>query len=487
MTSGAPVIGWRSPTAPWMLVAALLVAVVVRFVAGVHVVDDAFITLRYSQHIAAGLGFTYNPPEHVLGTSTPLFALLMAVPARFGLDLPLSAFVVSVVADVVMMAMVASMLRQLGYSLAALLSVLAIAMAPSVVTYSVSGMETSLYVALAVAVFWALQRDRWTTAAVLAGAAWFCRPDGALVVGAVCALALRSLPLRGAVRVGVVAVAVMAPWLAFATWYFGSPIPSSVLAKADLAGTSVAGFRVLKGFFLNGRDVLLTALAVGGVIGLWQRRVWAVRAWILWGATYALAFAATGAFDNYLWYFTPLMPLYFAAVAVAVELGLRGLHARSSAPHQRRLRVAGPSAAVVACVAIGLVAAKGSLADMDHLRLVREDLYRQIGETLAASGDRCPVAALEIGTLGYYYPGPIVDLVGLVTPEAIDRPRGEVLRASEACWLVSYDNNLFLLDQELFSADWFRRDFVLVDRTVVSPMRSMLVYQRRSGSVSERR
>ena len=82
----------------------------------------------------------------------------------------------------------------------------------------------------------------------------------------------------------------------------------------------------------------------------------------------------------------------------------------------------------------------------------------------------------------------VVMVIALLSwPQVARLMRGEVLRDSQACWLVSYDNNLFLLDQALFSADWFRREFVLVDRTVVSPVRSLQVFRRRAGVVSERR
>lgn len=40
--------------------------------------DDVYITLQHSRNIASGYGFTYNPGEHVLATTTPLYALLLA-------------------------------------------------------------------------------------------------------------------------------------------------------------------------------------------------------------------------------------------------------------------------------------------------------------------------------------------------------------------------------------------------------------------------
>ncbi|MCB0187901.1 MAG: hypothetical protein KDE31_26715, partial [Caldilineaceae bacterium] len=41
-------------------------------------VDDAFITYRYAENLATGQGFVYNAGERLLGTSTPLYTLLLA-------------------------------------------------------------------------------------------------------------------------------------------------------------------------------------------------------------------------------------------------------------------------------------------------------------------------------------------------------------------------------------------------------------------------
>lgn len=469
------------PALKWLLAVALIGVVAVRLVAGIRTIDDAFITFRYSQHIAASQGFTFNPPQHVLGTSTPLFTLLIAAAARLGLDLQVSSFVISLVADVVSCALVASILLRLGYPLAALLSVIALAMAPSVVVFSVSGMETSLYVALVIAASWGVQRERWMTAAWAAGAAWLCRPDGILVVAVVCAAALWSLPRRRAALVCVAAAALMVPWVIFATWYFGSPVPTSILAKADVARSALAGFRVAKGFFLTARDLLVSILSIAGAVVLWRTRALGARAWVAWGALYTLVFAASRAFDGYMWYFTPLMPLYYAAVAVATETLIGRLSLASSEPRRRLMTAAGPVVAVLVFVAIGVVAIRDGMAEMAHSQANREDLYQAIAGNLAAADGRCAIAAQEIGALGFYYPGPIVDLVGITTPEAIGRPRGEVLRESTACWLVNYDNNLFVLDQGIFGSDWFQREFTLIDRTVVSPTRALVTYRRRAA------
>jgi hypothetical protein len=55
-----------------------LLAVAARFVPGPRTIDDAYITFRYARNLLEGNGLVFNPGEPVLGTTTPVYALLMA-------------------------------------------------------------------------------------------------------------------------------------------------------------------------------------------------------------------------------------------------------------------------------------------------------------------------------------------------------------------------------------------------------------------------
>ena len=59
-----------------LLMAAL--AFLARLVPGPRTIDDAFITFRYARNLLGGLGFVFNAGERVLGTTTPLYTLLLA-------------------------------------------------------------------------------------------------------------------------------------------------------------------------------------------------------------------------------------------------------------------------------------------------------------------------------------------------------------------------------------------------------------------------
>jgi len=56
----------------------MIIALAARLLPGPRTIDDAYITFRYAQNLLAGNGLVYNPGEAVLGTTTPIYALLMA-------------------------------------------------------------------------------------------------------------------------------------------------------------------------------------------------------------------------------------------------------------------------------------------------------------------------------------------------------------------------------------------------------------------------
>jgi len=76
-----------------------VLAILARIIPGPRTIDDAFITYRYVRNILAGIGFVYNPGEQVLGTTTPLYTLLLTAFGYFvgGQNAPFSniAFIIN--------------------------------------------------------------------------------------------------------------------------------------------------------------------------------------------------------------------------------------------------------------------------------------------------------------------------------------------------------------------------------------------------------
>lgn len=403
----------------------LLAACVVRTVLGLALgrasADDAYITFRYARNLADGHGLVYNAGEHVLGTTTPLWALLLTPFQAAGVSLPAVALVLALLFDVASALLLRSLLDRLGYGRAvafgAAIGFLAFA---DFLGLTRSGMETSLFVMLVLATLERLAADRPAAAVWAACAAVLARPEGLLalaIVAAWCALGRRLPDLRRALP----ALALLAGWTLFAALYYGSPIPQSVVAKSAIESQALkdlswhnVGLFFLQGQFGGGAmtrtwiqgNAVVSLLALAGLVSVMRQR----RRALLLGAfpvVYLAVLAVAHAFTYFSWYYGPLYPFLVALAAV----GLGQLVPR------------------LVPAAVGLLVA-AQLAALAAVKLPGERHHYWVhGLERSATGiparASVTVAATEIGIIGWrVYPARIEDMAGLVTPEAVGVRRG---------------------------------------------------------------
>src|SRR5258706_3196890 len=169
-----------------LVIGIALLAIAARLIPGPRTIDDAFITFRYSRNIVEGLGFVYNPASHVLGTTTPLFTVLMAAISNIlrGEDFPSYAIAVSAVADAGTAVLLFLIARRLSGNrwIGALLGVLW-AVAPQSVTFAVGGMETSLNSLWMVGAVWFYITDHPVWMGIFASLGFLTRIDAAIWIG----------------------------------------------------------------------------------------------------------------------------------------------------------------------------------------------------------------------------------------------------------------------------------------------------------------
>lgn len=481
--SAAP-SAWRSADRrPWLVALLWTLAIAARLVVGPHVVDDAYITMRYSRNLVATGTLSYNPPDAVLGTSTPLWTAMLAASAMLGATPEDAAVVLSAGADLASIAVIVAIA---GPSFPAAAAALTIAVRPAYVAYGLSGMETSLYVLLLVAFAASTSRGSVVGAGLVAALAALCRPDGALLGVLGCGWLAATRGRAQTLRFVAVIALVCAPWAVYAFVTFGSILPASVAAKAAAEDVWFLSLQNLRTFFLSGADAPVTALAIAGVAITLLTGIAFWKVWTLWLLAYLTVMTAANAFTHFPWYFVPVLPIAAGAAGCAVEYGWRAF-ATSRLPIDTAVQAvrfveSAPvrSAAaflVVAVVGVALLARMPVLrAELDSQRAGREALYASIAATLAAEDAGCTVAATEIGALGYHYPGRILDLVGLVSPEAIRRPAGAVLAERRPRWLVTYDTHF---DQRLAASGAFRDVYLTRALVPVGPARQLAVYERR--------
>src|SRR4030067_291523 len=129
----------------WAVLVALIVilALAARLLPGPRTIDDSYITFRYARNLLAGEGFVFNPGEHVLGTTTPLYTMLLGslalLSAGQGAPFPQIAWLVNALADAGTCLLLFHLGRRLDSWLAGLGAALGWAVAPLRLTLALRG------------------------------------------------------------------------------------------------------------------------------------------------------------------------------------------------------------------------------------------------------------------------------------------------------------------------------------------------------------
>jgi hypothetical protein len=384
----------------------------------------------------------------------------------------------------------------------------------------------------------------------LLGAALFLlRIDGLLLFGLL-ALSLawreRRLPWRD---IGL-AFLVALPWLLFAFAYFGSPIPTSLIAKLTVYSQGVETSRALvreaftTQFLSGGMQRALTLLFLVGALRVVVRavlppsrfrheatgrsteyrgrrdeyrgrrdeyrgmrterdvlpapassllppppslesdegRLLAPLLWLLlyYGAMW------TSRVPPFAWYFLPPWPLFLAVAGIG-GAGLAAWTGSRLAPEmEARLARAWP----LALLAVGVFG-------LAHLRSVRRDIARTqwqedslrvpMGLWFRANARPNERILLEpIGYVGYYSQRPILDMIGLVSPEVFPsyhtpRPLADIVNRLRPEWLCLRPREAARLTREDASLPGARYAYI---REFHAPGRppDFLIYHRRQDS-----
>jgi hypothetical protein len=192
--------------------------------------DDTYITLRFAENIAHGLGYAFNAHEQVYGASSPLYTLLMSgfavlIPRDLLHHVALGWGMVSIVA-VAFVIWKWFPLNSVGRFIATV-GVLAY---PRVLYSSISGMEECFLLFLMCLSFAACVHRSEVLAGIVLGALILAKLDTIVWVACIvvaCTIQLRRVPFR----MILIALCSASPWVLFSMFSFGSIVPHSVLAK----------------------------------------------------------------------------------------------------------------------------------------------------------------------------------------------------------------------------------------------------------------
>jgi len=405
----AELLDWRGP---YLIPLALLViSRLIAFFSLPLAAEDAYITFRYARHFAGGLGLVYNPGEHAMGYTSPLWVMVCAAGFKLAQDPVIWTRALLLLADAVTLLVMAGLLQRHASSLAAWAFAVFFAAWPYYAATAASGMEPGVMMALI-----ALSAALIARGSVFAGPALallaLTRPEG------VAAAAVLALGASWRDR-GVALLLAAAGWGAMA-WVHGSPIPQSVVAKADLYGTpgpwlgrhwwewlSPVQFgrwpATAEGNTLAVLTVVMLPAAILGARALWAEHGTALARAIAAALVVWLGYAALGvAFFS--WYL--LVPLTGIAALSAVGL-----------PSVSRSRL------LLATLAL-LVVGTWPTARILYLGRAQNEFAAFQGAAVELSRGLQPgqsVMLEPIGIIGYQCPLVVIDEVGLVSPDVAAR------------------------------------------------------------------
>lgn len=201
--------------------------------------EDGLTTITHARNVPLGLGLIHHPGEgHIHGFTSALGVLIPLVGELIhegsGMVTMRLASLVAVSAAI---ACARFLCRDLGLGVLPTAVVLAyLAFDQNAIFYGMAGMETEVAVAVIVAGIFFVRRRNFVVAGICLGLAPLTRPE--FVVWVAPALAyLAIVNMRRALGSAAIAAAIVAPWIAFTTLYYGSPIPHTIVAKSTLYPT----------------------------------------------------------------------------------------------------------------------------------------------------------------------------------------------------------------------------------------------------------
>lgn len=398
--------------------------------------DDAFITYRYAHNISDGLGFVFNPGERVLGTSTPLYTLILSAFGLVWKNFPAWSLILNFVAIFLSSVLVYRLLSEKMPETLALAGGIVFLYFPPF--YRVLGMETNCVIALLLASIFAYSRRRYPLAFFIAGLASLTRMECVLLAGVLGLDLLRRRAFRPLFRSVAAYVLTVLPWFVFSVLYFGRPFPNTLYTKTqaghpdgifgnvpgaigDLITLRLGKIYFLSGFAAYLRDniqyylVWVALFALFVVLGSRRAfRHWLIQAYALWVGLYVLAYAIIQP-PRFIWYY--ILPL--ALVPMIIAAGIDALHGWVG-----RKRGAVAAAAASMAVIAGLFVFElrsdhelffGHWVSRGSAYLERYETYAGIaGHVRTAVPENRSIAMEEIGILGYHVPNRIWDLYLLI-------------------------------------------------------------------------
>jgi hypothetical protein len=396
--------------------------------------DDDYIHLRFANNLLQTGQFAYNPGEPTYGTTSPLWVMLLALIAKCNTHhVEVSARLLSsafAVASVLMFYVLAR--RFIANEGLRVFATLVFSTDPWLLKWTGTALEgtlTAFLVMLSVGIRFSKNRDRvWMLAPLLFAVATLARPEVILLFVLLefilwCQARFRAYGLVRLLVAAAIYGLTLMPWLVCATRTFGTPIPNTFLAKT-IAGSHFHiswALRVARYFTLvlgatYGVELFSIALFVG-VLLLIKRKLpdFEYLVPLSWGLGLVSFYTLSNLQTPSTRYSVALIPWIILLGVASVERLL------PSQPKVRRALLASAACFLIVISSVVVTALFVYPYTKGYAQSYVEP-HRTVAEWLAdnTSVDTKVAVMIDIGVIGYYSNRYILDLGGLITPQALE-------------------------------------------------------------------
>jgi hypothetical protein len=454
--------------------------------------DDSYIFYSYAHNIVNDNGYVFNAGERINATTSPFYTLLLSLIAwtfqYFSwITLPIIGHCIGAISLVVTSVLLLKCFNTEDYSLFPF--VLPLVFLASPLLANAVGMETFLAMMLAISSLYLWNRGNLLAGSLVCSLAVLTRPDMALlavIIPTYDFIRNRRLPSIAMILLFLLPITL---WLGFSYMYFGDLLPTTLSAKLGQteSGRWGTGLIFLKGLVAkinwNGKMFMYPAIAMvllGIGVLLLKLKQWSIlrhpvlHIILLWNLAYLIAYGFVLNPPGYPWYYTPLSIGMAILVTLVIQAFFQFMSSKSILPDTVTI------AAIFLLVL--LVSLTLPLKTWSGDVTNKYESYKLAAEWLNANVEKgSSVGANEIGILRYYYKkGPIIDALGLVTPDV-----AEHVKERDYNWYIhQYQPDYLMFNyphrpvfEAMVETDWFQKEYSILTKISTS-RKSVAIYGR---------
>ncbi len=459
-------------------------------------IDDAYITYRYALQVLGGNGLVYNIGEAVLGTTTPLWALILALLHFLGFDIEAAAVFGGSLASLLLVLLFMTRVSSQNSVIVKAIWMVFIALYYPISVVTFSGMETSLYSLVVGVGLYQLASERPMLGALCGVLATLLRPDGFLVV-VVGVINFLFHNVKAAGKCLALYLTLLLPILLLCHSTYGSVLPHSIEAKRILYPAPLLKniFYFFEALSQTPIDAIVMCFGIAGLI--FAGSISRLRVYALWGGFYSIGIVVSGVKPIFFWYFGPLWLLF-------LTIGIEGLVVRAISkgaferiPKRILLAI---TAGVFVAMSLDTFSRASGLDEVE----TRENGYREIVSEygpMIPVGDRVLVG--ETGILGFgLLQANIIDSSGINSPRVSQLLRAlrseigpyedfnrrskwleRVIAKTEPQWIIGARNRMQLSLYE--NEAWFSSKYEMLKVVAPRSLGGVAVFRKRDTAQGE--